>query len=83
MTNFFSLPNSWLALSPLHDDRVAYETAVSECERQARIAAFGAIRHAAEVARSHDQHWIDPDEHAVIAQEIRRAIRVAIGSPKA
>ena len=46
-----------------------------------RIAAFGAIRRAAEVARLADE---DNSYTAhVAAKEIRRAIRAAIRSPKA
>lgn len=63
--------------------------------RQAEIdcaAAFGAIRRAAEYARYHERRAADwkrngvqdlSDNCAFTADGIRRAIRAAIGSPKA
>lgn len=59
--------------------------------REARIAAFGAIRRAAEIARRHHlKHTAYEDEHGASwaspgkceAAAIRRAIRAAIGSAK-
>lgn len=53
-----------------------------ETESKTRVAAFGAIRRAAEVARKNDCHCRGcPISHR--AKLIRRAIRAAIGSPKA
>lgn len=61
----------------------------SEREYQ-RLAAFGAIRRAVEMARNHDKvarHYAwegDPQAHVwrTAAISIRRAIRAAIGSEK-
>lgn len=55
-----------------------------------RIAAFGAIRRAAEVARSYDAAAItvshrsesEADVFVSMGDGVRRAIRAAIGSPK-
>ena len=58
-------------------------------QRDARIAAFGAIRRAAEVARECEATGWEQTTVGLQwawwnkAQEIRRAIRAAIGSPKA
>ena len=87
--SMFTMPPSWQQLSPLHDDRVAYEIAMEDCERQARIAAFGAIRRAAAEARSWDSikggSAADPVAISAMfaASQIRAAIRAAIGSDKA
>lgn len=59
------------------------------CELSSRIAAFGAIRRAAEVMRWHEANAkrlerLRPDGlNEYEAQAIRRAIRAAIRSPKA
>ena len=53
-----------------------------QARHEARIAAFGAIRRAAGVAR----HWQNDQEEIcgeAAAFYIRQAIRAAIGSPKA
>lgn len=83
----FVVPSSWQTVSPLHDDRVAYEMGLDEADKQARIIAFGAIRRVAEVARKADrdadelykQGAYDTGSHAASeALGIRRAIRIAI-----
>ena len=54
-------------------------------ELDVRIAAFGAIRRAAAIARDADRDWKtmrDPGA-AWAAYDVRRAIRAAIGSHKA
>ena len=60
------------------------------CELSNRIAAFGAIRRAAEVARVYDEtasaSSLLPDAfhyYNALAKGARDAIRAAIGSPKA
>lgn len=65
----------------------------SECNaKQNRIAAFGAIRRAAAVARDHDKSARFYNEQGnsegrvlggILARNTRRAIRAAIGSDKA
>ena len=61
----------------------------AKCNAKAnRIAAFGAIRRAAEVARriERDTTWDDVDDglgDLITAAGIREAIRAAIGSQKA
>lgn len=66
-----------------------YCRGVDDERHRSRIAAFGAIRRAAEVARDYDfiarhydYEW--QGRHAKDAADgVRRAIRAAIGSPKA
>lgn len=60
------------------------------CELSNRIAAFGAIRKAAEVARTYEETALAssllPDAfhyYSALAKGARDAIRAAIGSPKA
>ena len=63
-----------------------------ETESKTRVAAFGAIRRAATIARSYDEYAINErtrGRERIAAMEasaalgVRRAIRAAIGSPKA
>ena len=71
-----------------HDPASAYPHDHADPD-QIRIAAFGAIRRAAEVMRWHEANAkrlerLRPDGlNEYEAQAIRRAIRAAIGSPKA
>ena len=69
------------------------EAVIDDSERIFRIAAFGAIRRAAEIAREHDlqaklyrndesEPWRDIEE-LQCARAVRAAIRAAIGSEKA
>lgn len=62
---------------------LGYLSGRQEQAEEDRIAAFGAIRRASEVARMWDRcpesHWNCHDT----AEEIRAAIRAAIGSEKA
>ena len=66
-----------------------YARAQRNHDRANRVAAFGAIRRAAEVARKYDrwaseernedeEYWVFMD----MAYGVRRAIRAAIGGPK-
>lgn len=72
-----------------HYDRGA-DDGYALAENDARIAAFGAIRRAAQVARwwqaeaeQYENHnMIAFNESANVADGIRQAIRAAIGSPK-
>ena len=69
-----------------------YCRGVDDERHRNRIAAFSAIRRAAQVARNHDQKSADWERNGVqdladkqwfAAACIRYAIRAAIGSPKA
>lgn len=67
----------------------AYQSGADDARRAAdhatRVAAFGAIRRAATIARENDRDWEtmrDPAASAA-AYDVRRAIRAAIGSDKA
>jgi len=55
-----------------------------DAEKQARIAAFRAIRRAAREAREWDlvMASVQTLEPSIIGDAIRRSIRIAIGSPK-
>ena len=64
---------------------LGYVRGCSDEREQYRVAAFGAIRRAVELARQADWAWEvtgDPCMKAA-AYDVRRAIRAAIGSPKA
>lgn len=66
---------------PFGSESGAYQSGASDARRAsdhaARVAAFGAIRRAAEIKRHHEG-W---DTDAALA--VDTAIRAAIGSPKA
>lgn len=69
----------------------AAQYARKEADKQARIAAFGAIRRAAEIARQQDreaerdryEHGGEAHRYEDAAALVRDAIRAAIESPKA
>ena len=63
-----------------------YNNAADHATTAARIAAFGAIRRAVEVARRYDVPCDGPGHNTIPRNQaagIRRAIRAAIGSEKA
>lgn len=94
-----STPEIGLYPDATPDEQIAYAMGWNTARAIDRSEAFAAIRRAAEVARSVDRdigdqsEWHDYELHShgddgwvpmpVVAEQIRRAIRAAIGSAKA
>jgi hypothetical protein len=85
-----STPEIGLYPDATPDEHIAYSMGWNTATAIARTEAFAAIRSAAEIARTSDKvarryAWAgDPQAYAfrIAANDVRRAIRAAIGSEK-